>query len=385
MNVALPRKLRKLFRSPGKFVADARHKHWPHPIRLPFIPAPKPRVFVFGLSPWKEFLAPFFPGNQLIYINRHIDKAEFEKTWARRIGRRPSDKMLIWGFKAPAFVTRFVDQRNVPLLFVEDGFLRSIELGASKAPPFSLCIDSRTPHFDARSPSDLETLLLRHDFIGDPALMTRAGHLADRIIETGLSKYNQGESQCLDQLIGARSKRRVLVLGQVEDDASITYGCKEAVTNNDLVRLAHRENPGAQIVYKPHPDVMSGFREKLSDPAEIKNICCILEKDISLAQVLGEVDHVYSITSLAGFEAALRGLPVTTLGCPFYAGWGFTDDRQSAPRRTRTLTPLEVFAGAYILYPRYADPVANTPVSIECVIDRLTSMRAQTLAQAATG
>ena len=194
MNVALPRKLRKLFRSPGKFVADARHKHWPHPIRLPFIPAPKPRVFVFGLSPWKEFLAPFFPGNQLIYINRHIDKAEFEKTWARRIGRRPSDKMLIWGFKAPAFVTRFVDQRNVPLLFVEDGFLRSIELGASKAPPFSLCIDSRTPHFDARSPSDLETLLLRHDFTGDPASFDGVVHAIEaaqkgRLAATGWANH----------------------------------------------------------------------------------------------------------------------------------------------------------------------------------------------------
>ena len=378
------RKLRKLIVTPDQFIADAWRKHRLASFKLPFVTTP-PRIFVFGLSPWKEFLAPFFPGSQLIYISRRIEKREFMKTWAHQIGRRQSDRMLIWGFKAPSFATSFVERQKVPLLFVEDGFLRSIELGASKAPPFSLCIDSRTPHFDARRPSDLEKLLQRHDFGGDPRLMIRARQLADRIILMGLSKYNQGSDQDLNQLIGSRSKRRILVLGQVEDDASITYGCKTAITNNQLVELAHRENPHSQIIYKPHPDVMNGHRGELSDPAEIKDICCILQHDISLAQVLGVVDHVYTITSLGGFEAALRGLPVTTLGCPFYAGWGFTDDRQSAPRRTRILSPLEVFAGAYILYPRYADPVANQPGTIESVIEQLASMRAQALAEAATG
>ena len=33
-----------------------------------------------------------------------------------------------------------------------------------------------------------------------------------------------------------------------------------------------------------------------------------------------------TMTSLAGFEALLRGKPVTTHGQPFYAGWGLTED-----------------------------------------------------------
>ena len=42
------------------------------------------------------------------------------------------------------------------------------------------------------------------------------------------------------------------------------------------------------------------------------------------------------MTSLAGFEALLRGKPVTTHGQPFYAGWGLTEDiLPGAATRTR--------------------------------------------------
>ena len=38
------------------------------------------------------------------------------------------------------------------------------------------------------------------------------------------------------------------------------------------------------------------------------------------------------MTSLMGFEALLRGIPVTTLGTPFYAGWGLTTDLGPIPK-----------------------------------------------------
>ncbi|MCK7513769.1 MAG: hypothetical protein MZV70_63660 [Desulfobacterales bacterium] len=39
-----------------------------------------------------------------------------------------------------------------------------------------------------------------------------------------------------------------------------------------------------------------------------------------------EVDEVHTLTSLAGFEALLRGKRVVAYGQPFYAGWGLTTD-----------------------------------------------------------
>ena len=46
----------------------------------------------------------------------------------------------------------------------------------------------------------------------------------------------------------------------------------------------------------------------------------------STAALLGEIDELHTLTSLAGFEALLRGRRVVVYGRPWYAGWGLTDD-----------------------------------------------------------
>ncbi len=69
-------------------------------------------------------------------------------------------------------------------------------------------------------------------------------------------------------------------------------------------------NPEAQIIYKPHPDVLYGHRDRVSDPEVVRHLSLILE-DMPLAQALETVDHAYTITSQGGFEALMRGIPVT--------------------------------------------------------------------------
>lgn len=71
------------------------------------------------------------------------------------------------------------------------------------------------------------------------------------------------------------------------------------------------------------------------------------------------------MTSLVGFEALLRGLPVVTYGQPFYAGWGLTRDHAPLARRTRRLTLDELVAGALLHYPRYVNWQARCFVSAE--------------------
>ncbi|ACP22409.1 hypothetical protein, Rkp3_001a (plasmid) [Sinorhizobium fredii NGR234] len=160
----------------------------------------------------------------------------------------------------------------------------------------------------------------------------------------------------------------MLVVGQVEGDASIRYGCPSAVTNNDLVRLAASEQPEAQILYRPHPDVLSRVRPARSDPAEVAHFCELITENLPLAEALRTVDHVYTITSLAGLEALMRGIRVTTAGSPFYAGWGLTSDRQPNPRRGRKLSLEALFAGAYLLYPYYFDPVTGEQTPFEATV-----------------
>ena len=84
------------------------------------------------------------------------------------------------------------------------------------------------------------------------------------------------------------------------------------------------------------------------------------------------VDEIWTMTSLLGFEALLRGKKVTCLGSPFYAGWGLTDDRAMpiARRTARLDLPALVYA-ALIAYPRYRDPVTGLACPVEVIVDRI--------------
>ena len=86
------------------------------------------------------------------------------------------------------------------------------------------------------------------------------------------------------------------------------------------------------------------------------------------------VESIHHVnTSLAGFEALLRGKKVTTFGVPFYAGWGLTDDLGPVPaRRTARRSLDELVAATLLMYPRYLDPVTGLPCPAEIIVARLS-------------
>lgn len=326
-------------------------------------------TFAVHVTEWKRsFLERYFPEKRFHFLPKDLSEREIERVWKPRILANETSELLVWGPELPAALTAIAAERKIPVVYLEDGFLRSHRPSASRTPPLSLVLDGRTPYFDCRKASDLEELLSTYDFEPDRALMARARAGIDLLIEGGISKYNGGRQRAAEAVYGEKTKKRVLVIGQVEDDASIRYGCPAPMTNNDLVRLAAAEQPKAQILYKPHPDVLSRVRPARSDPAEVEHLARIVTETLPLAEALNTVDHVYTITSLAGFEALMRGIPVTTAGSPFYAGWGLTDDRQAHPRRGRKLTLQALFAGAYLLYPRYFDPETGEETSFEATV-----------------
>jgi hypothetical protein len=78
------------------------------------------------------------------------------------------------------------------------------------------------------------------------------------------------------------------------------------------------------------------------------------------------------MTSGLGFEALIRGVPVTTLGAPFYAGWGLTTDLGEVPPRRRARPSLPALVHATLVaYPRYHDPVTGLPCPVEVAVERL--------------
>lgn len=249
---------------------------------------------------------------------------------------------------------------------VEDGFLRSKGLGADLIAPLSLVLDDVGIYYDATRPSRLETLINANDQLDAGARM-RAEALITRIVDAGLSKYNLPNQADLSPLPAGR---RILVPGQVEDDASIRLGTTDVKTNRALLQAVRAANPAAVIAYKPHPDVETGLRPgAVPDAGTIADV--ILDRTDPMA-ALSQVDEVWTMTSLLGFEALLRGKRVTCLGSPFYAHWGLTDDRaMPISRRVARVDLAGLVHAALISYPRYYDPVTGLACPVEVIVDRL--------------
>ena len=96
----------------------------------------------------------------------------------------------------------------------------------------------------------------------------------------------------------------------------------------------------------------------------------------SIQQLFTQIDALHVLTSLAGFEALLRGVEVHCWGMPFYAGWGLTHDRASCSRRQRTLSLDELVHAALIDYPRYVSRDSGWFITPEQAIDDLVAWRA---------
>ncbi|GEP07647.1 hypothetical protein MOX02_56850 [Methylobacterium oxalidis] len=280
-------------------------------------------------------------------------------------------RIRVWATREPAHLEARCTEVGLPLARVEDGFLRSVGLGASLQPGASIVVDDHGIYYDPRRESGLSVLLKRSAF--PPDLVARAARLREAIVARRLSKYNVGlDVSALDLPEG---KRLVLVPGQVEDDASVMYGSPHVRSNRELLRAARARNPDALILFKPHPDVEAGFRPGAIPEAEALALADRIVGGLSIVDLLDRVHHVETMTSLAGFEALIRGLTVAVHGRPFYAGWGLTEDLAPSADRGRRLGLDELVAGALILYPLYLDPVANKPCTPERLLDRLSAAR----------
>ena len=333
-------------------------------------------IFAWKINDWKrEYIDNIFHQNKVYYFPFKLTEKGFDKKYKEHILKNKNSKILIWGLEYPEYLKKFIERYKIETIFMEDGFIRSVGLGSTHELPYSVVMDKKTLYFDSREESQLEYILKNYNFNEDSQLMNRAMNLKKKLLNSGISKYNNTSSVDIEAIYGKKTKKRILVIGQVEDDASIKFGCDKKITNNELVYRAYLENPEAQIIYKPHPDVLIGKRKMLSDPKEVEHISLVLKDDFPISQAFDTIDHVYTITSLSGFEALLRNIKVTTLGMPFYSGWGLTDDRQLNTRRNRKLDIDELFAGAYILYPTYFDPVLKEELTAEEAIDRLILLK----------
>jgi len=307
-----------------------------------------------GMKPWKRrHLQAFFGRPSGLTHARSLATAQ-------RRADRTGARLMHWASTAPADLPQGT-------IRIEDGFLRSRGLGADLVPPVSLVADDLGIYYDPTRESRLERLIAASVDLHKSELR-RAERLIRSLTDLGLSKYNLGQPG----QPGLPDGHRILVPGQVEDDASIRLGCDEVAGNLDLLRRVRAENPDAVLIYKPHPDVEAGLRPgKLTTEAALSHADIIASRT-DPAALIDAADEVWTMTSLLGFEALLRGKPVTTLGAPFYAGWGLTRDLCKIPARRQARPSLPGLVHATLIgYPRYLDPVSGRPCPVELAAERL--------------
>lgn len=326
------------------------------------------RIIGVGFRAWKAAnLAPLMSisPERLTFV-KNVKEAEALSITAE-------DSVLAWGRDAPQGVEALITSSGAKRWRLEDGFIRSVGLGAHMVPPLSLVLDAEGIYFDPSQPSTLENLLATTEFSEQDC--TRARYVRQLIVEHGLTKYNIERRQQPRWL--TPNQEVVLVPGQVEDDASIRYGTTAVSTNLALLKAARDAHPNAFVVYKPHPDVL--YAKRKGNIATARQWADHIETECSVVSCLEHCDVVHTMTSLAGFEGLLRNKHVVTYGEPFYAGWGLTEDRvaqgKALYRRQRTLTLDELVAGTLLHYPRYWDPVLKGFATCESVLTQIIAQR----------
>jgi capsular polysaccharide export protein len=288
-----------------------------------------------------------------------------------------NDSLLSWGGVPPTGLEALANRTGARLVRMEDGFVRSVGLGSDLIRPLSLVFDGRGIYFDPSRPSDLEHLLNTVAFT--PEELAEAAQVREFMVTHGLTKYNLEPRD--PAVWPTKGRRVVLVPGQVEDDASIQLGCTTVRTNVALLQAARARCPDAFIVYKPHPDVMSGNRNGRMALAQALKWADHMESTLSVVSCVKACDEVHTMTSLTGFDALLRGKRVVVYGQPFYAGWGLTDDQipkqegVAFQRRSRRLTLDELVAGTLLRYPLYWDWELKAYTTCMAVLHRLLEQR----------
>lgn len=300
----------------------------------------------------------------------------------RRLSRlKGAAAVAVWGAKTNTAnkLGRLAAARfGLPLWRLEDGFLRSLDLGRrGGGSPLSLVVDKSGIYYDAGAPSDLENLLNSSGWEG-PELLARAQAARAAIIEADLSKYNYSPP-APSGLLGSGERRRILVLDQTFGDQSIRLGQAGPETFQAMLKAALSENPQADVFIKTHPEVAAGRKRGYFRPGEIGR-ATLIGADYSPLSLLAQADEVYAVTSQMGFEALMLGKTVHCFGLPFYAGWGLTNDQQACPRRQAGRSLDELFAAAYLLYPRYFNPISGELTDIFEVIRLLKIQREQAMA-----
>ncbi len=178
---------------------------------------------------------------------------------------------LLWGlkmWKPQPETMRYAIENNVPLIRAEDGFIRSADtwcnttVNTKYINGISYTFTNDVFHYDATQSSYMERQINNPDFVLTKEQRIRAKNAIDFIIKNHLTKYNH--QPIYTPNIGREGVLKVLVVDQSYGDFSISRGLADDDTFREMLEVATKENPNADIIVKTHPDALApgstGFR-----------------------------------------------------------------------------------------------------------------------------
>ena len=288
------------------------------------------------------------------------------------------DVFAIWGVPAPHHepIRELAAAMGKPVLCLDSGFLSSPGIEGKDAPAHSVVICPDRVFYDASGPSHLEGTLNSDDYSLIEDQQIRAEACIAAIVSHRLSKFNHAPRIDLRARFPQDGTRRILLVDQRSGGGSIHWslggqGAFERMWDAALAMPDH------EILVKLHPEAISGrhrshLRRLLPDPLP-RNVT-LIDFDVNPFDLFDLVDQVFVCTSQLGFEAAMAGKQVHCFGAPFYAGWGFTQDRIAVPRRKKRRSIVEVFHLFYLIHSRYFVP-GKGAAEIEDLIEHFSTCR----------
>ena len=258
-----------------------------------------------------------------------------------------------------------------PIVYLEDGFIRSLGLGVIGDPSHSIILDDISPYYDARIETRLQKLLQNSSKLSKEN-EERCRSLIKKIVHSKISKYNHAPSGHFE--IGNPGRPKILLVDQRFGDASVDFGLAGEETFDKMLFEAIMKYPEYDIIVKLHPDATSGEKSsyfnqsRLSKFDNFKNVFTV-KFEINPYCLLELVEKVFVCTSLLGFEALMAGKEVHCFGVPFYSNRGLTVDHQNVEYRSKDVSLYTLFYYTYIYLSRYVHPDTGVRCSLEELIE----------------
>ena len=305
-------------------------------------------------------------------------------------GTSSLDAVIGWGHKPAADKARtYAKENNLPYIALEDGFYRSLRLGADGAQPLSITVDPIGVYYDASQPSQLEVWLNDWQSWYTPELEKEVQDALTLIKTADLSKYNASPSFTKEALASFKTRygvkdgqRMILVVDQTYGDFSVALGGADEASFKQMLDAALQEE-NAEVFVKTHPDVLAGKKK-----GYLRNVpegVHLIAENWAPLSFISAFDAVYVVTSQMGFEALLLGKSVYTFGVPFYAGWGLTIDHAERKKASGAVLAFHrrvgkpsvevLFAAAVIKLSRYVNPISKVPCQVQEILELLAAQR----------